>query len=31
MAICLTLGESACECYGSVKTIYEKLVGPLKK
>jgi len=25
------LGESACECYGSVKTLYEKLIGPLKK
>jgi len=25
------LGESACECYGSVKSLYEKLIGPLKK
>jgi CRP-like cAMP-binding protein len=25
------LGESACECYGSVKSLYEKLLGPLKK
>jgi hypothetical protein len=25
------LAESACECYGSVKTLYEKLIGPLKK
>jgi CRP-like cAMP-binding protein len=24
------LEESACECYGSVKTLYEKLIGPLK-
>ena len=25
------LQESACECYGSVKTMYEKLFGPIKK
>jgi len=25
------LAESACECYGSVKTLYEKLLGPIKK
>jgi len=25
------LQESACECYGSVKTLYEKLIGPIKK
>jgi len=25
------LGESACECYGSVKALYEKLIGPLRK
>jgi CRP-like cAMP-binding protein len=25
------LQESACECYGSVKTLYEKLIGPLKR
>ena len=25
------LQESACECYSSVKTLYEKLIGPLKK
>jgi CRP-like cAMP-binding protein len=25
------LQESACECYGSVKTLYEKLIGPLRK
>jgi CRP-like cAMP-binding protein len=25
------LGESACECYGSVKSLYEKLIGPIKK
>ena len=25
------LQESACECYGSVKSLYEKLIGPMKK
>jgi len=25
------LQESACECYGSVKSLYEKLLGPVKK
>jgi Mn-dependent DtxR family transcriptional regulator len=25
------LQESACECYGSVKASYEKLIGPIKK
>jgi CRP-like cAMP-binding protein len=25
------LEESACECYGSVKALYEKLIGPIKK
>jgi CRP-like cAMP-binding protein len=25
------LQESACECYGSVKTLYEKLIGPARK
>jgi CRP-like cAMP-binding protein len=25
------LQESACECYGSVKSLYEKLIGPIKK
>jgi len=25
------LQESACECYGSVKSLYEKLIGPVKK
>ena len=25
------LQESACECYGSVKALYEKLIGPIKK
>ena len=25
------LGESACECYGSVKALYEKLIGPIRK
>ena len=25
------LQESACECYGSVKLLYEKLIGPLKR
>lgn len=25
------LQESACECYGSVKLLYEKLIGPIKK
>jgi len=25
------LQESACECYGSVKSLYEKLIGPLRK
>lgn len=25
------LQESACECYGSVKTLYEKLIGPSRK
>jgi hypothetical protein len=23
--------KMTCECYGSVKTLYEKLIGPLKK
>ena len=23
--------KTACECYGSVKTLYEKLIGPIKK
>jgi CRP-like cAMP-binding protein len=25
------LQESACECYGSVRSLYEKLIGPIKK
>jgi CRP-like cAMP-binding protein len=25
------LQESACECYGSVKRLYEKLIGPIKR
>jgi CRP-like cAMP-binding protein len=25
------LQESACECYGSVKSLYEKLIGPVRK
>jgi CRP-like cAMP-binding protein len=25
------LEESTCECYGSVKTLYEKLIGPLAR
>jgi CRP-like cAMP-binding protein len=25
------LQESACECYGSVKLLYDKLIGPIKK
>jgi len=25
------LQESACECYGSVKSLYEKLIGPIRK
>jgi CRP-like cAMP-binding protein len=25
------LQETACECYSSVKTLYEKLIGPIKK
>jgi hypothetical protein len=23
--------KNACECYGSVKTLYEKLIGPIKR
>jgi len=25
------LQETACECYGSVKMLYDKLIGPIKK